>query len=187
MAPLEGKWLGCMHDIDVNPTKPKSEESSFAEIAMARGSTTKPKPPPTDPIEVPKDPIPPLPPDNGPMDACTKTKGLPVVMQVLIVDMLQPDNNTNEIKEIPTLVALFKSVQADYNLVVFSNGLYNEEDGHVQLQSTPPMPTSTGPVNGPGSPAMGSIIMRLQLQGDALVGQYFAPQKLADVTFHRIR
>lgn len=180
MAAVEGKWLGCLNDIDL---KPKADFELQGNIAVERG-----KKPPTDPIEVPKDPIPPLPPDNGPMDACAKTKGTPVILLVMVVDMLQPNTNKNEITEVPTMVGLFKTVAADSVAVVFSSGLYNEADGHVQLQSTPPIPTPTGPVPGTTTGAVsGSNIMRLQLNGNNLSGQYIAPQKFANVTFHRIQ
>lgn len=173
MAQVEGKWLGCLADIDL---KPKSD----LEI-----ETAKPKPPP-DPIEVPKDPIPPLPPDNGPMDACAKAKGIPVILLIMVVDMLQPNTNKNEITEVPTMVGLFKTVQAESVSVVFTSGLYNDTDGRVQLNSTPVMSVSTGPIPAPGN-GMAMTIMRLQLNGNNLTGQYIAPQKFANVSFRRIQ
>lgn len=171
MAVVEGKWIGCLRDIGDTP------QDFEDQLQMLR----RPKPPvPADPITVPKDPIPPLPPDNG-SSPCGVKKGIPVILQVMVIDMLQPDTSRNDVVEVPTLMALFKTANASETNVVFTSGLFDETNGHVQLSSTPVI--AIGGSSGVAAPTT----MRLDLTGDVLSGEFLAPQKFGKVEFHRAK
>jgi hypothetical protein len=171
-----------------------NEKMTQAVIASkhGKGNGKKPAPPPNDdcgdagvpPIMTgsgaPKcnpdpPPSPPPTPTNPNPVACRG--GLTVILQIMVVDLLQADPVRNQVDEIPTLNGTFKTVAADEQLVVFTSGLYREDDEIIQLTSTASI--------APSNPAIAPTILQVQINGDTLTGRYLAPQVLADVTFKR--